>query len=55
MLWFWKGISTEYVAFFIFKCVNQKVHVGGVFYDWAKALDCFNYGILLAKLHLFGI
>jgi len=52
---FWKGISTENSAFFIFKSVNQKVHFGGIFCDLAKALDCFNYEILLSKLHLYGI
>jgi len=51
----WEAISTEDSAFFILKSVNQKVRFGGIFCDLEKALDCFNYEILLAKLHLYGI
>jgi hypothetical protein len=56
---FRKGISTEDAAFrltdSVFKSINQKVHVGGIFYDLAKAFDCLNHESLLAKLLLYEI
>ena len=56
---FRKGISTEDAAFRItngvFKSINQKIHVGGIFCDLAKVLDNVNHEILLAKLHIYGI
>jgi len=40
---FGKGISTEDVAFrltdSVFRSINQKMHVGGIFCDLAKAFD----------------
>ena len=56
---FRKGISTEDAAFrltdSVFKSINQKMHVGGIFCDLATAFDCMNHGTLFAKLHLYGI
>jgi hypothetical protein len=56
---FRKGISTENAAFklidSVLKSLNQKLHVGEIFCDLAKAFDCVNYEILLTKLHYFGI
>jgi hypothetical protein len=56
---FRKGISTENATFkltdSVLKSLNQKMHVGGVFCDLAKAFDSVNHEILLTKLHYFGI
>jgi hypothetical protein len=52
-------VSTEDVAFKltdnVLESVNQKMHVGGIFCDLAKAFDCVNHEILLDKLHFYGI
>ena len=48
---FRKGISTEDAASrlidSVFKSINQKMHVGGIFYDLAIAFDCMNHGTFL--------
>jgi hypothetical protein len=46
---FRKGISTEDAAFkltdSVSKCINQKLHVGGIFCNLEKAFDCVNHEI----------
>jgi hypothetical protein len=39
----------------VLKPINQELHVGGIFYDLAKAFDCGNHEILQATLHCYGI
>jgi len=39
----------------VFKSINQHMHVGGIFCDWAAPYDCVHHEILLAKLHFYGI
>jgi hypothetical protein len=56
---FRKGISSENRASklidSVLKSLNQTVDVGGIFCDLAKPFDCVNHGILLSKLHYFGV
>jgi hypothetical protein len=54
-----KGISTENAAFkltgSILKSINQKMHVGRILCDLAKASDCLYHEILLTKSYFLGI
>jgi hypothetical protein len=53
------GISTENPAFrptgSVFKSINKKMHVGGIFFNLTEAFDCLNHKMFLAKLHFYGI
>jgi hypothetical protein len=35
--------------------LNDKMHVGGIFCDLAKAFNCVNYDILLSEVNVYGI
>jgi hypothetical protein len=56
---FRKGTSTTIGAFnltdSVLISIIQKMHVGGIFCDLAKAFDCVNQEILLSKLNFFNI
>jgi hypothetical protein len=56
---FRKCISTEDAAYKltenVLQPVNQKMHVGGIFCDLAKAFDCVSREGLLNKSHFYGI
>jgi hypothetical protein len=53
-----QGKSTDNSAFnltnSLLKSINKKMHVGEIFCDLAKELDCVYHEILLSKLH-YGI
>jgi hypothetical protein len=39
----------------ILSALNNKMHVGGISCDLAKAFDCVNHESLQSKLHFYGI
>jgi hypothetical protein len=46
---------SKIILYYILKFLNQKMHVGGIFCDLAKAFDCVNHEMLLTKLHYFDM
>jgi hypothetical protein len=49
------GNSTFKITDSVLKSINQEMHVGGILCDLAKAFECVNNEILLAKLHYYSI
>jgi hypothetical protein len=39
----------------LYSSLLKKMHVGGLFCDLARALDCVNHEIVLAMLHFYGL
>jgi hypothetical protein len=56
---FRKGLSTDKALYKfldeILCALNDKMHVGGIICDLAKAFDCVNHDISLLKQNLYGI
>jgi hypothetical protein len=56
---FRQGKSADNAAFMltnsVFKSINQKMHVGGIFCDLTKAFNRVNHEILVVKSHYYGI
>jgi hypothetical protein len=56
---FRKELHIDDAVFFLLNNIvtqlDERKHVGGIFCDLTKAFDCVNHGILLNKLHYYGI
>jgi hypothetical protein len=52
-------VSTEDAEFKltdkVIKPINQKMQVGGIFCDLAKAFDCVSHDFFKTNLHFYGI
>jgi hypothetical protein len=57
--WFRKSLSTDKALFNftheILSALNNKMRVGRISCDLAKAFDCVNHELLLSKLRFYGI